>query len=276
MKISVRKFISLFLMGAGIVVLFVYAYMFFGTTVVSKESYDDTNEHIVASWNVEETTSASPEPIVTEVPVSFIDVDSDSYESGIAYTDYSNSVDSNGSASLETRIDHTGENVVKVKGNGTSGTVNDDGSVNRVTGNSFAQIRVPYFDDDWVVPIFDGTNKEILKRGVGWYESSAAPGMIGNFAVAGHSVTYGEPFKKLMQLPIGSEVVVETKDNVFTYRITDTTTVDKSDSWVLARNPEKPGEPAVKSMITLTTCEDFFRSPDRYVAFGVLVDTIEK
>jgi sortase A len=39
--------------------------------------------------------------------------------------------------------------------------------------------RIPAFGDD------------VLARGFGWFDGSAGPGEVGNFAVAGHRVTHG-------------------------------------------------------------------------------------
>ena len=43
-------------------------------------------------------------------------------------------------------------------------------------------------------------------------------------------------------------------------------TVKPSDTWVLDPVPGNPRESPTKSLITLTTCEDLFHSPDRSIA----------
>ena len=42
-------------------------------------------------------------------------------------------------------------------------------------------------------------------------------------------------------------------------------------TWVLDPVPGKPAEKPTKALITLTTCQDLFRSPDRSIGFGHLV-----
>lgn len=153
------------------------------------------------------------------------------------------------------------------------GEVQDDGTVTRIPGDAMGIMRVPAWGDDYAVPIYDGTDPQVLTRGLGWYENTAGPGQVGNFSVAGHSVTHGEPFKDLMGLPEGSSVVVETHDRIYTYVIDSSTVVHTSETWVLDPVPGEPQAEPTDQLLTLTTCEDVFRSPDRHIAFGHLADT---
>ena len=124
-----------------------------------------------------------------------------------------------------------------------------------------------------------GTTLADLARGVGHYDATAAPGEVGNFALAGHRVTHGEPFARLRTLRRGDEVVVETREAVFTY-VMDTSpgdlTVKATASWVLEPVPDDPGASPTRALITLTTCQDLFHSPDRSVGFGHLASTRDK
>ena len=148
-----------------------------------------------------------------------------------------------------------------------------------VPGDAIALLRIPAFGDDYEVPILSGTDESLLNKGVGHYPSTAAPGQVGNFALAGHRVTHGQPFARLLQLEPGDEVVVETREAVHTYVLDDSPrrrTVDDSETWVLDPVPGKPGVAPSEAMITLTTCQDLFRSPDRSVGFGHLQSTTDK
>ena len=148
-----------------------------------------------------------------------------------------------------------------------------------IPGDAIALLRIPAFGDDYEIPVLNGTDLSILAKGVGHYGSTAAPGQIGNFAIAGHRVTHGQPFAKLLSLKAGDEVIVETREAVYTYVMDDSPrrlTVDDSETWVLDPVPGKRGVKPTEAMITLTTCQDLFRSPDRSVGFGRLQSTQNK
>jgi sortase A len=149
----------------------------------------------------------------------------------------------------------------------------------RIQGDAIGLLRIPDLGADYVVPILSGTDDETLTRGVGWYESSVAPGEVGNFAVAGHRVTHGEPFRRLLELDPGAVVEVETREAVFTYVLLTAPrdlTVDDTETWVLEPDPIERTDRATREILTLTTCQDFFHSPDRSVAFAELVETRTK
>lgn len=140
-------------------------------------------------------------------------------------------------------------------------------------------IRIPALGPDYEWPIVAGIEPEDLARGVGWFPTSAQPGEIGNFALAGHRVTNGEPFRHLLELNPGDEVIIETRDAIHTYEITQSPqnlTVQDTESWVLYPVPGEVGTAPTEALLTLTTCQDLFHSPDRSVGFGVLVDTTIK
>jgi len=77
----------------------------------------------------------------------------------------------------------------------------------------------------------------------------------------------------------GDKVIVETKSYIFTYVIDESPsqlTVKDVDTWVLDPVPGKTGIKPTQALITLTTCQDLFHSPDRAVGFGHLVGTKKK
>lgn len=146
-------------------------------------------------------------------------------------------------------------------------------------GTAVALLRVPRFGASYEVPIVEGTSVVDLARGVGHYDGTAQPGGLGNFALAGHRVTHGEPFARLLELRRGDEVVVEDRQAVFTYVI-DTSpadlTVKDTDGWVIDPVPHQPDTTPTQALLTLTTCQDLFHSPDRSVGFGHLEYTRDK
>lgn len=146
-------------------------------------------------------------------------------------------------------------------------------------GTPITLLRIPRFGADWEKPVVEGVTADNLARGIGHYPQTQLPGEPGNFAIAGHRVTHGSPFRKLLDLRKGDQVIVETADAVYTYEL-DTSprdlTVKPADTWVLAPVPGKPDAAPTRPIITLTTCQDLFRSPDRSVAFGHLVTVAKK
>lgn len=146
-------------------------------------------------------------------------------------------------------------------------------------GQAIGLLRIPSFGSGYEVPILAGTALDDLSRGVGHYSSTALPGQVGNFAVAGHRVTHGEPFKRLLTLDKGDQVIVETRDDIFTYIIDEPPrdlTVKSSASWVLDPVPGEKNATPTQALMTLTTCQDIFHSPDRSVGFAHLASTKNK
>ena len=155
----------------------------------------------------------------------------------------------------------------------------DGGTVRPVRlGEAMALIRIPRFGEDYVMPILEGVGDDALSRGFGHFEDAAGPGEKGNFALAAHRVTHGEPLRDMPLLRPGDEVVVETREAVYTY-VLDTDpnelVVTFEDVWVVAPEPENPDPSGVQPaddprLITLTTCAELFHTDDRMIAFGHL------
>ena len=144
-----------------------------------------------------------------------------------------------------------------------------------------ALIRIPAFGDTYVVPAVEGTSDDVLARGFGIFEDSPAPGGVGNFALTGHRITHGEPLRDMPDLDAGDEVIVETRDAVYTYVVDtdgDALTVDSDAVWVTDADPVDPDRGALvsarsgsKRLLTLVTCAELFHTDERLVAFGHLV-----
>ncbi len=151
-------------------------------------------------------------------------------------------------------------------------------------GEATALIRIPRFGDDYVMPVLEGVADDALARGYGHFEDSARAGGRGNYALAAHRVTHGEPLRDMPTLRPGDEVLVETRDTVYTY-VLDTNPNDLvvtfRDVWVVAEDPENPDPRGVEPvddprLITLTTCAELFHTDDRMIAFGHLVSAEPK
>jgi sortase A len=143
-------------------------------------------------------------------------------------------------------------------------------------GDAFALIRIPRLGSDWVKPVVQGVAPEELAKGVGHYPGSALPGQVGNFAVAGHRATHGEPFRDLNRVRAGDTVVVETRRAVYTYRVDSREIVLPAAVEVVDPVPHRPGVRPTRRLITLTTCNPRWASYQRLIVYGHLVSTQAK
>ncbi|MDN5744396.1 MAG: class E sortase [Nocardioidaceae bacterium] len=156
-------------------------------------------------------------------------------------------------------------------------------------GNASAIVRIPRFGKNFKVPVLEGASDEVLAAGVGHMDDTGPgkevtePGMPGNYILAGHRVTHGEPFSDFPELRAGDKVIVETRAQTFTY-VLDTGGEDLilpfTDTWVLAPRPVNPQTGGVQppadagdELITLVTCSEIFHTDNRSVVFGHLTDT---
>lgn len=139
-------------------------------------------------------------------------------------------------------------------------------------GESFAALTVPRWAGEEARPISQGTDRATVLDvlGIGHYEGTAMPGGLGNFALAGHRVTYGKPFNRIEELQTGDPLVVWTADTWYVYRVTSTQVVLPRDVQVIAPVPNEPGVEPTERYITLTTCHPMFSARERYIVHGVL------
>jgi sortase A len=145
-----------------------------------------------------------------------------------------------------------------------------------------ALIRIPRFGKDYVMPVQQGVSERVLAEGYGHFKDAAEPGGVGNYALAAHRVTHGEPLRDMPRLRPGDRIFVQTKDTTYTYELdTDPNdlVVTFNDVWVideLPKNPRGGVQPAQRpgqKLITLTTCAELFHTDNRMIAFGHLVGT---
>ncbi|MFI9580757.1 class E sortase [Streptomyces sp. NPDC052236] len=146
-------------------------------------------------------------------------------------------------------------------------------------GKPFAVMYIPRFGGGWDWPVLEGTEARTLKKGLGHYAATAPLGGGGNFSVAGHRRTYGDPFKDFPALRRGDAVVLTDGTTWFTYRVTrkpyrtvpgDVGVIDpvprplKRD----AAGFDGPGR-----YLTLTTCDPEWGSSHRLIAWARLAAT---
>lgn len=145
-------------------------------------------------------------------------------------------------------------------------------------GEGFAIMHIPKLDV--VAPIAEGIDKEkVLDRGmIGHYgegklKTAMPSDKQGNFAVAGHRNTHGEPFRYINKLDPGDPIVVETRDAYYTYEMasilpqTSPSNISVIEPIPAGSGFEKPGR-----YLTLTTCTPEFTSTYRLIVWGKMVD----
>ena len=144
------------------------------------------------------------------------------------------------------------------------------------TGEGFAFLHIPRLGKHWSVPVVEGVALPDLARGVGHYPKTAGPGEVGNFAVAGHRATNGEPFAALDKVRKGDVVVAETRGSWFTYVVDRTQIVAPDAIWVLDPVPGRPSVTPTRPLLTLTTCNPRWASYERLIVFGHLLESRAK
>ncbi|MFF2362027.1 class E sortase [Streptomyces sp. NPDC058122] len=145
-------------------------------------------------------------------------------------------------------------------------------------GQGFAILHIPKLDV--VAPIAEGISKtKVLDRGmVGHYgeaplKTAMPDAKTGNFALAGHRNTHGEPFRYINRLEPGDEIVVETQDDYYVYKMASILPVTSpGNTSVLDPIPKGSGFTGPGRYITLTTCTPEFTSKYRMIVWGKMVE----
>jgi sortase A len=138
----------------------------------------------------------------------------------------------------------------------------------------FALMYIPRLGFTWNKPVLEGTRTNTLKKGLGHYANTAQLGQKGNFAVAGHRRTHGDPFKDFPDLRPGDAVVLTDGAHWFTY------VIDKgpyrtlpTDVQVIDPVPRKSGYTRAGRYLTLTTCDPEWGHSHRLIVWGHLEST---
>ncbi|MFJ6406528.1 class E sortase [Streptomyces hydrogenans] len=144
------------------------------------------------------------------------------------------------------------------------------------SGETFAVLRIPRIG--LTVPVAQGISKsKVLDKGyVGHYPGTAAPGRVGNVALAGHRNTHGEPFRYVNRLRKGDEITLRTREGTYTYRVDQILPVTSPrDTGVIQPVPRSIVKPSygyskAGSYLTLTTCTPEFTSRYRLIVWATL------
>ena len=122
-------------------------------------------------------------------------------------------------------------------------------------GGLVGKVEIPKLHLSAVV--FQGTDNDVLDRGVGHLNGSALPGQPGNVVLAAHRDTF---FRSLRNVHTGDTVDVTTPYGARTYTVDSTTVVDPTQTSVMAPTPTPS--------LTLITCYPFYfvgHAPKRFI-----------
>ncbi len=134
----------------------------------------------------------------------------------------------------------------------------------------FALLIVPRFGADYYRPIAQGIGvADVLNKGeLGHYPTTQMPGAVGNFAIASHRKAYGGNLEHINDLKVGDHIFVETPDGWYQYSFRNLQYVKPTGIGVLDPVPEQAGVQPSDRMITLTSCNPFFSTAERIIAYG--------
>ena len=137
-------------------------------------------------------------------------------------------------------------------------------------GTVIATLKIPRFGADYAEPIGEGIGeRDVLNSMIGHFPETAMPGEPGNFALAGHRVTYGKPFHLIGSLVIGDPIIVETAEGAYLYRFRASEYVPPSAIDVTYPVPRQQMSTDVESVITFVACNPLFSTAERIIAYGV-------
>lgn len=122
------------------------------------------------------------------------------------------------------------------------------------------RIQVPTLNID--APIVQGDGWEQLKKGVGQYIGSSAPGRDGNLVLSAHNDVYGEIFRYLDRLVPGDQIIIYTQQRQFVYVVDRTVLVEPTAVEVMA--------PTSSPTVTLISCYPYLVNDQRIVVFARL------
>jgi sortase A len=129
-------------------------------------------------------------------------------------------------------------------------------------GDLIGRLSIPRLNAEWF--LLEGATDDVLERGPGHLEGTAAPGAAGNCVVAGHRDTHFRPLKDIRD---GDEILVEANGRTFTYRVTEKRVVYPTNTKLIQPEPD--------ARLTLVTCFPFYYvgpAPKRFIVQAELVN----
>ena len=119
-------------------------------------------------------------------------------------------------------------------------------------------LTIPKLDETY--PIIEGTEEEMLAKGVGHYPTTALPGEKEQILLSGHR---GTVFQRLGELIAGDRFIIDMGYGKFEYEMRESQIVAADDTTVI--------KPRGEEVLTLSTCYPFRyigSAPDRYIIYA--------
>jgi sortase A len=127
-------------------------------------------------------------------------------------------------------------------------------------GDTVGKLTIPRLGATYYV--MEGDHEEELRRGPGHLRGSAMPGAQGNCIIAGHRDTH---FRILKDIQKGDDILVETTNGQYLYRVKSMRVVPADDT--------APLQPTSRAELNLITCYPFYyvgNAPKRFVVEALL------
>ena len=132
-------------------------------------------------------------------------------------------------------------------------------------GETVAKLMIPRLDAQLYVVEGDDTRE--LRRGPGHMPGTVMPGGKGNCVIAGHRDTH---FRVLKDIRQGDDIVIETRNGEFLYRVKSTRIVSPNDTGPLRRT--------AGPVLNLITCYPFYyvgNAPKRFIVEAELAGSLD-
>lgn len=109
------------------------------------------------------------------------------------------------------------------------------------------------------LPVLEGATQKNLKNAAAHMSETAPIGKIGNAAIAAHRMkAKGRLFNRLNEVKVGDKIIIETKNETYTYTVYDTSRVKPTDVSVLNYNNKD-------KLLTLITCDPIVNPTHRLI-----------
>jgi LPXTG-site transpeptidase (sortase) family protein len=128
-------------------------------------------------------------------------------------------------------------------------------------------LEIPSLGVQTSIEVPETTNVSVLdaalSRAAVYYQGSGTPGN-GNMLIFGHSTGFKivrnqayKVFNNIKSAKVGEYVYVKTASGTYTYKVRDVKHVSKYDTWINFNS--------AAAMLTLSTCDSFGKSSDRWI-----------